>query len=71
MGHADDTIDEVYRQGIEDDRLRAVTGHVRQWLFGGKSDESTESSTSRVGAATHRTRPHLGSPEPKLRLFAS
>ena len=34
MGHADQSIDDVYREGIEDSRLVAVTDHVRQWLFG-------------------------------------
>ena len=24
----------VYREGVDDNRLRAVTDHVRQWLFG-------------------------------------
>lgn len=32
MGHADDSIDDVYREHIDNDRLQAVTNHVRQWL---------------------------------------
>lgn len=36
MGHADPTIGGVYRQRIADERLKAVTDHVRTWLFGGK-----------------------------------
>lgn len=32
MGHADDSIDDVYREHIDNDRLLAVTNHVRQWL---------------------------------------
>lgn len=32
MGHADDGIDDAYRERIDDDRLVAVTEHVRQWL---------------------------------------
>ena len=36
MGHAprSDDMAAVYRQRIDDDRLRAVTDHVRRWLFG-------------------------------------
>jgi integrase len=33
MGHADGSIDDAYRERVEDDRLRAVTDHVRAWLF--------------------------------------
>jgi len=36
MGHADDSIDDVYREKIDDTRLLAVTEHVRKWLFGDK-----------------------------------
>ena len=34
MGHADDSMSAVYRERISDERLRAVTDHVRKWLFG-------------------------------------
>lgn len=34
MGHADNTMAGVYRERVDDDRLRAVVGHVRTWLFG-------------------------------------
>jgi len=34
MGHSRNDMASVYRQRISDDRLRAVTDHVRQWLFG-------------------------------------
>jgi integrase len=33
MGHARDDMASVYRERISDTRLRAVTDHVRQWLF--------------------------------------
>ncbi len=33
MGHADGSIDAVYREQISDERLKAVTNHVHKWLF--------------------------------------
>ncbi len=33
MGHVDSSMAAVYREEIEQDRLRAVTDHVRAWLF--------------------------------------
>jgi integrase len=34
MGHAREDMASVYRERISDERLRAVTDHVRAWLFG-------------------------------------
>ena len=34
MGHARDDMASVYRERISDERLKAVTDHVRGWLFG-------------------------------------
>lgn len=34
MGHVDPTMGGVYRQRISDERLQAVSDHVRAWLFG-------------------------------------
>jgi len=36
MGHAPASNDmsSVYREEVDDDRLQAVTGHIRNWLFG-------------------------------------
>jgi integrase len=36
MGHADNSMASLYRERIGDDRLKAVSNHVRKWLFGGK-----------------------------------
>jgi integrase len=33
MGHGDDTMADRYRERIDDERLHAVTDHVRRWLF--------------------------------------
>jgi integrase len=33
MGHARDDMASVYRERISDERLRAVTDHVRRWLW--------------------------------------
>ena len=38
MGHADSTMAEIYRQGIDPQRLKDVATHVEQWLFGRKAD---------------------------------
>jgi integrase len=34
MGHEVAHMSSVYREGVDDDRLRAVADHVRRWLFG-------------------------------------
>lgn len=34
MGHADESMAAVYRQGIEDKRLIDVSDHVHEWLYG-------------------------------------
>jgi integrase len=34
MGHARGDMASVYRQRIDDERLLAVSNHVRTWLFG-------------------------------------
>jgi integrase len=39
MGHARDDMASVYRERISDTRLKAVTDHVRAWLFAEKETE--------------------------------
>jgi integrase len=34
MGHVDSSMSGVYRERIDDERLRAVADYVRKWLFG-------------------------------------
>jgi integrase len=38
MGHTDPSMGGHYRERIDDSRLRAVTEHVRSWLFDDKPD---------------------------------
>jgi integrase len=73
MGHADDTIDDVYREGIDDDRLQVVSNHVRQWLFGKTSDGGTaqaESTTPETSDAGDPPLQEESDSRPVLRLFA-
>jgi integrase len=39
MGHESPHMSTVYREGIDDDRLRAVTDHVRAWLFAEQDEQ--------------------------------
>jgi integrase len=41
MGHVDASMAGHYRERIDDSRLRAVTDHVRQWLFGSDDGDGT------------------------------
>ena len=36
MGHVDNSMADSYRERIEDGRLKAVVGHVREWLMDGQ-----------------------------------
>jgi integrase len=71
MGHVDGSIDDVYREGIEDSRLQAVADHVHAWLFGktpdgGKTDEPQESANEN----SEPIDPPQNGEAPRLRLFA-
>src|SRR5262249_7209714 len=51
MGHARDDMASVYRERISDARLRAVSDHVRQWVFGGGAASLLPSSPLRTAQA--------------------
>jgi integrase len=76
MGHADPSMGGHYRERVDDSRLRAVTDHVRQWLFGETPDDGNSESD---GATPETGKPgNAGDPfsrkedqtRPVLRLFA-
>jgi len=54
MGHVRDDMASVYRERISDERLRAVTDHVRQWLFGDAVDEEDDDTENEKDAASPR-----------------
>ena len=48
MGHSDGSIDDSYRERIDDARLLKVTDHVREWVF-----ERKEYWNSKAGFSSH------------------
>jgi integrase len=74
MGHTDPSMGGHYRERVEDSRLRAITEHVRRWLFGGTPDggttgepEGTEPEAIDPGELPPRDE---GGERPTVRLFA-
>jgi len=56
MGHTDESMAGIYRETIDDDRLVAVTDHVRKWLYPkeatGKGKESNKAKAPARQSAT-------------------
>ena len=70
MGHADDSIDDVYREMIDDARLVAVAQSVRGWLFGQPTDGGQAKPEEQPLPITKRPRAKADGEQPRLRLFA-
>lgn len=72
MGHADDSIDDTYRESIGDDRLRKVSDCVRAWLFGEQADDTTEKSArpKRKPATKSKAKSSADPDGPSLKLYA-
>ena len=50
MGHSRDDMASVYRERISDERLKAVTDHVHQWLFAADAKTANPDKTSDAGS---------------------
>ena len=52
MGHADDSMAAIYREDVFDERLKAVTDHVHNWLFPPKkkAEKTTKERTAKKRA---------------------
>jgi integrase len=57
MGHVDTSMAGVYRERISDERLRAVTEHVRTWLFDGPAREVNQKGFE-VGSGVEESPAH-------------
>jgi integrase len=73
MGHSDPSMGARYRERIDDSRLRAVSEHVRGWLFGKAPDHDTTGEPGTSSETSHPADPperEKGNTRPALRLFA-
>jgi integrase len=61
MGHEVPHMSTVYRETISDGRLRAVTDHVRAWLFGGPATSKPEHASASASAQANQVPPHTTS----------
>jgi hypothetical protein len=72
MGHSDPTMGGHYRERIEDERLIAVSDHVRAWLFPSSPGRDKEKKQTRGshGASPRKRSPRESKDEgPALRLY--
>jgi len=69
MGHADATIADVYRETIDDDRLRAVVNHVHDWLFPPDDKTSAGSTNGTVNDDAQGNGKSEADDKPGLKLF--
>ena len=54
MGHDSSDVEDAYIEGIDDDRLKAVSDHVRAWLYAKHSTRTTGKTTARCGRRANR-----------------
>ncbi|NLX54145.1 MAG: ParB N-terminal domain-containing protein, partial [Planctomycetaceae bacterium] len=66
MGHADNSISDAYRERFPDERLKKVTDHVHDWLYGegGRDGEEETHQATGVDAGGCRSRHLSGHPSP-------
>jgi integrase len=69
MGHIDQSMAGVYRERIEDQRLRNVAEHVRQWLFAVDGTEGQPTTSSARTAKPQPSQSTTDNEQPGLQLF--
>jgi integrase len=67
MGHAESGNDmsAVYREGVDDERLKAVTDHVRQWLFPADEAKAESEPAKREAKGEKPAAPSVTEPQPQ------
>src|SRR5262249_49946254 len=70
MGHESPHMSRIYRERIDDARLRAVADHVPAWLWPKPPDDETAQDATTAEAAAAESRPEPQQQPFRLRLFA-